>query len=184
MDESSEQTQRVFLALWPPAEVQDHAHAVARRFVRRGRLIPARNLHVTLAFLGERGAEDLCRLAAAVDGVRGAPCTLRLDRLGCWRRRGISWLAPEQVPGALSALHASLFGALTGAGFRLARRPFVPHMTVARHSVADRDPRFEPVDWQVAEMQLVRSDLQRLGAVYTRLRSWTLAGLEPAGSAR
>jgi len=60
---------RLFVALDPPCEVKAEAEAWARHLARstRGlRVVPARNSHVTLAFLGERDASEIDGIAQAV----------------------------------------------------------------------------------------------------------------------
>lgn len=78
---------RLFVALDPPVEVRAEAEAWARHLARSThglRVAPARNSHVTLAFLGERDESEIDEIAAAVaeterpvDGLSlGAPVWL------------------------------------------------------------------------------------------------------------
>lgn len=49
------QTPRLFFALWPPDDLRQRLDEQAHQFPVEGRArrVPARNLHVTLAFIGE-----------------------------------------------------------------------------------------------------------------------------------
>ena len=114
---------RLFLALQLPADVVERLAAWQAVELAHGRLVPPEHLHVTLAFLGPRPADDLPRvldvlrdLAAAAlvvehdhpdapglavaDG-RGAALAdalgLRLEELGLYRREQRPWLAHVTV---------------------------------------------------------------------------------------
>ncbi|MBA1148976.1 RNA 2',3'-cyclic phosphodiesterase [Ectothiorhodospiraceae bacterium WFHF3C12] len=119
--------ERLFFALWPPAPLQRRIQRMARSRVRRGRLLPARNLHVTLVFLGSLAPAERTAALTAADRVAGQAFELVLGRFGCWRRRGIGWLAPTEVPAALERLHAELTARLQAAGFEGDGRVFRPH---------------------------------------------------------
>lgn len=167
-------SERLFFALWPPADLQARAHALARKWVRRGRVLPAANLHLTLVFLGEVDAAGRAAAMAAAAGVRAAAFELNLTRLGCWQRRGIVWLGPQHVPPALVGLHAELARRLAEAGFPREARPFSPHLTVARRAVLVPQTLSEGLRWAVDEFRLMRSELGAKGAAYTTVGSWPL----------
>ncbi|MFP4607157.1 MAG: RNA 2',3'-cyclic phosphodiesterase [Thiohalospira sp.] len=174
----AEEAQRLFFALWPPASLQEELAAGARKALggRRARLVPAENLHVTLAFLGEVGPEARACAEAAADGLHGEPFTLTLDRLGYWARRGLLWAGPTRTPEALLALANGLGRALEPCGVERDRRPFQAHITVARK--AARMPARQvigPLEWRVDRFVLVASSLGPKGATYTILREWPLA---------
>jgi 2'-5' RNA ligase len=114
---------RVQLAGW--------ADGAAPPAVRR---VPAENLHVTLAFLGSRSAEE-ADVVAALLPVVAAP-------VGELRTAGALWLPPRR-PGVLTValedsaplatLHGSLSTALADAvGYEPEHRRFRPHVTVGR----------------------------------------------------
>ena len=59
---------RIFCGLTLPADVRDAIGEWQRDSLRGdARLVEHRNLHVTLAFLGHRPAEDVGRVAEALD---------------------------------------------------------------------------------------------------------------------
>lgn len=166
--------QRLFFALWPTAELAERMYALARSRIRRGRVIPADKLHVTLAFLGELSEEGRTAASAAGDRVRAEAFGLSLSQLGCWRRRGIAWLGPDETPERVLTLHQSLALALDAAGLPTERRPFRPHITLARRAVVAPQRLDEVLHWPVHEFHLVASVLGPGGAVYTSIGKWPL----------
>ena len=77
---------RAFIALEMPEEFIDAARAMARSLegVADGRFIPAQNYHLTLAFLGEIGEQEVRGAMAAMDeACRAAgPVPVDADGLG------------------------------------------------------------------------------------------------------
>lgn len=119
---------RVFFALWPDAETAEHLSALAGHLVaglpdKAMRIVPAQNLHMTLAFIGAVDAAQLRTLqaiagevseiflasAATTDDVDSLAheraLRVRLDRLGFWAQGGILWAGsrPERASGMVSA---------------------------------------------------------------------------------
>jgi len=142
------------------------------------RPVAAESLHVTLHFLGERPAGEVEGLRACVRAACTAPIVLR--------SAGALWLAPrrphvltcamEDGSGALEALHAELGAALAGAapGWAPERRPFHPHVTVARvrrgTAPADGAPPAAPsLRFRAAAVALMQSRLEPSGARYETL---------------
>jgi 2'-5' RNA ligase len=126
---------RLFVALDLPDAVRsalaEWCAAAAPEGVRR---VPVDNLHLTLAFLGQRSTaealavgERLVGLARPLEALRTAG-TLWLPP----RRPGVLAVAIAEC-GGLSALHADLVQSLVETvGFEPERRPFRPHVTLAR----------------------------------------------------
>lgn len=100
------------------------------------KMVNLKNLHVTLKFLGDvdealvpeiRGAME-----SAVDGQ--SPFQLRLRGAGAFPNLGrisVVWAGLEDA-GPLVDIAGKLDAGLSGLGFRKERRPFSPHVTVAR----------------------------------------------------
>lgn len=168
---------RLFVALWPPAGLQEALHTAAGKWVvsGRGRVLPAENLHLTLAFLGPVDAEQEACVIARVEGVRAAPFELVLDQAGLWRRSGILWVGASQTPEALLALTTDLNAALGTCGYQPDTRPFKVHVTVARHvRSAARPLMIAPHRWRVDSFCLVQSQTLPRGAQYEILQRWPL----------
>lgn len=176
-------TLRLFFALWPDAPALQLLTRLARKVAleRHGRATRDDSLHVTVSFIGGIARERLPGLIAA--GLHAAaaadPFTLALDRLGGAGRGGIGWLAPSELPPSLSALHVALCVALAQGGYPVERRPFRPHVTLARHCVRPVDRHdTAAVIWQVDTLTLVASTPEPGGSRYETIAAWPLASAQ------
>lgn len=94
------------------------------------------------------------RAAAAVPFQ---PFELVLDRPALWPR-GLAVLCATEVPAALKGLIDQLGQALRALDLALDKRPYVPHVTLARHAEAAIAPlACAPVPWPVQGFALVVS---------------------------
>jgi 2'-5' RNA ligase len=163
---------RVFFALWPDAATRAALFKATRAAVRDGggRPTPARNLHVTLAFLGPVTEGMLAELSAL--GPLPSPAfDLELDRLGYWERAQILWVGPGHVPPPLASLEAALWQRLVALGFARDPRPYFPHVTIARKAQAARGV-VRAVTWPVRGFALVESRPGPRSSRYELLASW------------
>ena len=143
----------------------------------RGRAMPAENLHITLAFLGERTAEQRACMEAAADGVAAESFELHFNEVRYVSRREILWLGTGQLPPPLLGLVKRLSSALMACGYEPEHRPFQAHVTLMRKlHHPPRVPLTADLHWPVEQFALVRSELTRAGAIYTVLRRWPLTG--------
>jgi len=170
--------QRLFFALWPAEKLQRQWAEMARARLGDldGRLVPHRNLHLTLAFLGDVDEARRRCVEAAADGIEAATFSITLAQLGYWRRSRVIWLGPRQTPPALQSLVGQLQESLKSCGFQGAGRDYRPHMTLMRKA-RRRPPRvvFEPLAWRVDRFVLARSRLSSAGAEYEILKVWSLS---------
>lgn len=170
--------QRLFFALWPDGVVREAlAELLKGESPRTGRRVPAPNLHLTLAFVGNVTADQRACLEAAATTVAAAPFTLTLDRLGFWPRPRIVWAGATETPEALRALVARLNAALVPCGYRPEQRPYQAHVTLTRKAQAPVGCRdIPPIVWPAAEFCLVESVSEEHGSVYRVLARWPLRG--------
>jgi RNA 2',3'-cyclic 3'-phosphodiesterase len=142
-----------------------------------GRRVPADNIHLTLAFLGETEAERQDCLERAAGGVRSPPFELVVDRVGYFARARVLWVGPTQPPPALPQLVEQLNRALSPCGYVPEPRPFHPHVTLARKA---RPPRVELAPphcvWHVDRFCLMVSESAAGGARYRVIREYPLNG--------
>ena len=151
------------------------------------RLIPAPNLHLTLAFLGEIPA---ARVQAAGEALVCAAAGLEPFQLGLGgrlasldRRRRVVAADIDGELDRLELLWNRLQAALADAGFPTPGREFRPHLTLARirrdSTAAARRRIFQRagqrlaplrIGFRVDEVGLYRSRLGAGGASYTPLR--------------
>jgi 2'-5' RNA ligase len=170
-------TARLFFAAWPPLDVQEALHTVAQQVRREcgGRAVPQRNIHLTLAFLGNTDRNRLREIEAVAAGVDGSACDLVVEHVEYWRHNRILWAGVERCPDPLGGLVARLSAGLRALGFRLDDRAYVPHVTLLRN--ARRAPAataIPAVAWPVRDLALVES-VQREGKrVYEVLSRWQL----------
>lgn len=95
----------------------------------RGNVTPVRNLHLTLAFIGEYGSLD--KILEAMNSVSFAPFSISLDGIGIFR--DIYWAGiSENV--ALSNYVRRLRRALAEHAVPYDRKKFLPHITLVRRA--------------------------------------------------
>lgn len=169
---------RLFFALWPEPATQQHWHRELAPYLAPlgGRRLPAANLHLTLAFLGEVRGDRMNELLRLGDDLATASVTLRFDRIEYWKKPGLACLRPAAVPPALARLHGQLATGLAMVGLPLEQRGFKPHVTLARDvPVAMASlPVWPVLEWQAPALALVRSRLTPEGSEYGVLQEWGL----------
>lgn len=178
---------RLFVALDLPAETLSGIEAWGRQALADPALRPVavEALHVTLAFLGYRPAKEVDRLAEVLKAV-GEPAPqieLRDPVARPSRGRPRLFALPVHSPASIS-LQAALQERLVAGGFyQPEKRPFWPHLTVARvrpEEKGSKRPRqvFSPPGplpqellqpFDVVRISLYRSELKPQGAKYTPL---------------
>ncbi len=174
-EERAAATQRVFLALWPDAGVGGELAVLAQRCAAQcgGRPVAARNLHLTLMFLGALTPARVAAVRACAARLPVTPFTLELDRVGFWPRPGIVWAGCRETPAPLAVLVQSLHTELGALGFALESRPFQVHVTLVRKARRAPTPAMSPLAWPVTDVCLVRSQLAHGGSEYTVLARWS-----------
>lgn len=165
--------QRLFFALWPDPAVRDALAELARRLSDN----PVRmdNLHLTLAFLGERTAVERTCAEQAAATLAGEPFRLSLDYIGAFPRPRLQWVGTQHCPEALTRLMNGLWGALVPCGIAREERRFVPHVTLARHIIK---PVFQilekTIEWDIEELVLAESRQEKTGTHYEIISRWPL----------
>lgn len=165
----------MFFAAWPAPEVQRTLGDIARQAQEcGGRAVPARNIHLTLVFIGDVSRDRVPALEALGAAVVAPRFNLAVDRLEYWRHNRILWAGVGDCPQALRTLVERLQEPAAAGGFRIERRPYVPHVTLRRDARdAPANSRIH-VDWPVAEFVLVESAQRERGRTYEVLRKWPL----------
>ena len=193
-DPSKNPRVRLFVALDLPAAARDGIEAWAQRELTDPalRAVPAANLHITLAFLGQRPPEDAERVERALaESAPPAPLIELLDPVARpGRGRAKLFALPVVSPGT-EQIQAQLTEILVSDGlFEAETRPFWPHVTVARVRSAGRGSQRPmwveappgPLPSELSEpfygvrIALYRSELQPSGARYVPLAQVKLPG--------
>lgn len=134
---------RLFTAVDPSPEVHQNLVRLLERLRPEARLRWTRpdNLHLTLKFIGEYPEGNLPQLEAGLRAVEWpGPFEVRLRGSGFFpneRAPRVFWVGVEAGP-KLGALADRIDKALTGLGILAERRPYSPHLTLAR--IEDRAP--------------------------------------------
>jgi 2'-5' RNA ligase len=175
---------RLFVALDLPEEVVRALHAWARAADRPGlRVLDPASLHVTLAFLGSRPAEEAEAIGEAAAACAAPVPDLRLGGAAWLGRRSALAVDVVDAAGACARLQAAVQDALVALGaYEPEARPFRPHVTVARVRRGARVARAVPDPPTVGAfagvaLTLYASRLSPAGARYVPVRRVAL----PAG---
>lgn len=168
--------QRLFFALWPDDAIRATLAALIHtQICRNGHAVPAANLHITLAFLGNQSSEQRTCLETAATSVSASPFDLIIDRLGLWVRPRIFWAGSSVVPDALTALVERLNQALAVCGYQPEQRRFQAHITLARKAL--RPPtqiQIHTIVWPARDFCLVESVTGERGVEYRVIGRWPL----------
>jgi 2'-5' RNA ligase len=142
-------------------------------------VVPRENLHVTLAFLGWRPADEGPAIAAELRLAAGNAERPVFEPTGYRETRSVGMVTLADEGGRATALAEDLFERLERLGaYRREQRPWLPHVTVLRFRERPRLrpslpelPPFSPSD---AAVYLSR--LRPSGAQYVVLESFPLGG--------
>jgi 2'-5' RNA ligase len=97
----------------------------------KARWTPPEKAHLTLVFLGEVAEARLSSIEREVVAIHAAPLDIRVTRLDSFPRAGVLFAAV--APSArLLHLHTVISSSMKGLGFPQERRPYHPHITLAR----------------------------------------------------
>lgn len=188
---------RAFIAIDIPTSIQDRLSEViaglqAHDHTRAIRWVAARNIHLTLKFLGEVSHANLELLTKILEteALKHQPFDFTVGGLGAFpslRRPRVIWVG-VQAPPALLTLQRGVEAETIRLGYAAEERPFSPHLTLARishNATPDHVRQIGEIlagaevgtlgNVTVEEVRFFRSDLQPGGAVYTSLFSAALA---------
>lgn len=165
---------RLFLALRLPAHVLDALETWGAAELRDCRRMGREQLHVTLAFLGRRPESDLPAVVETLEVAARSVEPFPLTPLR-WRETASVGMVVLADPSGRACLFAeTLHGRLEERGlYRRERRPWLPHVTVARFRGRPRlDPPLPPVRTFVpSDAAAYLSELHPSGARYRVLHS-------------
>ncbi|NCC50520.1 MAG: RNA 2',3'-cyclic phosphodiesterase [Spartobacteria bacterium] len=185
---------RAFIAIEVSDAVRE-ALAFTTRTLRKTQArvswVPAQNMHISLAFLGDIFGAKARVLAHALEGIAAElpPFTLEVRGLGTFggrRKPRVIWAGVACIPEPLKALHDQVSLAVLDAGVLLDERPFCPHVTLGRIRASGKvdaltsavgsakDMHYGFVD--IHRVLLMRSRLLPQGAQYSILHQAHLKG--------
>ncbi|HUF86722.1 MAG TPA: RNA 2',3'-cyclic phosphodiesterase [Thermohalobaculum sp.] len=184
---------RAFVGIPLPGTVVS-ALGAAQAGLPAGRPVPPENFHLTVAFLGEHPEPLVEDVHLALDSIRAPRFALTLDGLGLFGGERPRVLHAEVRPEPMLAhLREKVLQAARGAGLRMDRARYNPHVTLARfrnglkgedaekmRDFAVRRMAFKAGPFEVDEFVLYRSSLGRNGPVYHELAAYRLNGRDGA----
>jgi 2'-5' RNA ligase len=182
----SNESWRVFCAIEIPetarAQVLQHI-ALLKEAVPDAKASWSRdaNLHLTIKFLGEIPQTSVANISTAASRAVAnlMPFSIRLEQTGAFPKQSqprVLWIGITDPTGKLKELQARLDDEAARVSFARESRPFHPHLTVARlrqprHArtlaIAHGELEFEPVEFDVSELLVIRSELSSAGSKYT-----------------
>jgi len=183
---------RSFIAVELPEEIKTRLEQLEAQLKSetqtRVKWVDPNSIHLTLKFLGNidagRTGEITRVMEEAVKGI--PPFRLSVKDLGVFpnvRRVQVAWVGLSGEIDRLRQLQQRLESSLEQLGFAAESRAFTPHLTIARiRNQASQDERqrfgqlitgtsFDAGEISVDAISLMRSQLTRQGAIYSRLGS-------------
>ena len=170
---------RLFLGLRLPGDALDEIEAWQRSELEGVRTLPRDDLHVTLAFLGHRPADELDSIVGALRDAAAGAREIRLTPLRYRETRSVGMLVLDDAGRHATALANDVQARLEGLGaHERERRPWLPHLTVARWR---ERPRLQPKPppgrtFVPSDAAAYVSRLHAAGARYAVLKSVALGG--------
>ncbi len=187
---------RSFIAIELPDEVKRGLSELQSR-LKAGRQLPVKwvdpyRIHLTLKFLGNITSDRVSEITGAMErAARGiSPFHLEVRELGVFpnlRRVRVVWAGVSGEAARLSQLQQNIESNLVPLGFPAEARAFTPHLTLAR--LRERaSPDEQQVlgqliagtefgsgyKFHVDAINLMKSQLTREGAIYSRISSMKL----------
>lgn len=186
---------RLFVAVPLPVEVTSLLGSLQQAPAIAGlplRMVDPDIAHLTLSFLGDTAPEraELLSMSLPPTLSQQRSCTLRTANLGVFpneRKPRVLWLGLAGQTDGLLSIHRTLTASLRKLGFDVDDGPFQPHITIGRvrdgsfpnlpsdvkAAFGDAEIRrllAEPVTFDVREVHLIRSHLEKSGPRYETLR--------------
>lgn len=187
---------RAFVAIDLPDQIMSAVGEVVGRLrqanLRGIRPVNPNGVHLTVKFLGDVPTDNVSAVVEALsEAVRDTePFGIEMGAVGVFPNRRSPrtiWAGFEGDLAALAQLHRHVDAAVARLGFTKERRPFTPHLTLARvRDGTDSDTRRSAIDiadryWNasglsvvVNSVSLIRSILSPEGAQYEHLAEMTL----------
>ncbi len=176
---------RCFIAIVLPETIQKKIGELQDELRRSGfkfKYVPPENIHLTLKFLGDITEEQANEVSALLEttAAETEAFDLSVEGIGQFPPKGtprVVWLGAGGDTDPLTELESRIRDGLDRAGIPYDKKAFHPHLTVARVDrglrgplrVSDKLRAFRAGAMDAVNVELIKSDLQPSGAVYTSL---------------
>jgi len=186
---------RVFCAVELPdvvrARLEDHVRRLRKEFPdAAASWSRVENIHLTLKFFGNVEVKRIARISEAAQRVARQFSTFQIGvgETGVFPRPSrpqVLWIGVNDPSGQLSALQEKFENECAAEGFEKENRAYRPHLTIARLrkpegarqlANAHLQMKFEPVDVELKELVVFRSELSPKGSKYTVISAADLRG--------
>lgn len=190
----TKEVKRLFFAVDLPLKTLSTAQSLIDKFgvpSAHVRWVHAKNLHISLKFLGDVEAQTIPSLCAkAKEAVSGfGEMSLSIEGMGLFpnnTKPRVVWFGIKGATKQFARLESRLSENIECLGFPAAERPFTPHLTIGRvKSASARGELIRLVhnnhDLKVGEapvkvIHIYESRLGPGGSVYTKVESFPLSG--------
>jgi len=164
---------RLFFALWPSDTVRKQIDAFNRAMPSAHlKKVNPENLHVTLVFLGNVDTESEKMLKQHVSDIKVEPFVLHFDQLAFWSKPRILCLVTQHYDEQLLMLFNALKSKVEQCGIKIEKRPYMPHVTIARKAGELIEAETFSIDWPAQSFCLVESCGTADGVRYQVIQRW------------
>lgn len=165
---------RLFFALWPDDETRQKLVRLSRSLqAEKFKRVPPYNYHATLVFLGTVFEDVELLIKQHVSNISAESFEITFDHLSYWNKPKVLCLTSSQQPAQQAfILTQALDDAVSNCGIQTDRKPYNPHVTLARHGFAFVERDCDPIVWQADSFCLVESCSSNDGVVYKVKEQW------------
>lgn len=166
-----------FFALWPNEKTAQQLHQRMQLLSEphHGKPVPIEKLHMTLSYLGQLPNQTLQAVCQLAETIRNSPFELQVNHADYWGDIQLRWLGIMSTPPNLLQLAAHLKRLLITVGCKVDKKPFMPHITVARKCSKHFKPELVSVlSWKINEFYLVKSVKKGGFSKYEIIQRWKL----------
>jgi 2'-5' RNA ligase len=164
---------RCFVAAWPDDATRVAVEQLIGQLgpdLPKARPMQPRNLHLTLAFIGNIDAPAASGVARACDALSIDSFDWSIDRLGWFPRARVMWAGGE-VNAPLESAVDQVRAQLDELDVGYDRKPFVPHVTLLRdvRHFNRSGPLQTALPWHTAHVTLYAAARDERGPLYRRV---------------
>ncbi len=186
---------RLFIALPLARPVEEQLGKLIFVLKQKGglvRWVAAKNIHLTMRFLGDTDEKLVPQLGSMIDEIAAefAPVETQISRLGAFpnvNRPNVIWVGLSENIDVLAEIANRIEKRVRELGFTPEPKPFKAHLTLGRvkdhRGIAGltgfmQSHEFEPISLELDRIVLFKSTLTPQGSIYERLHEELLSAPE------